>query len=147
MIQRIQSVYLLLVAVLMAATFICPLMFFADSFSANSIGIFFENELRYPTWGVMTFAALAALLAFVNIFLFKKRKTQIKVCNTILILILAFYATLATYIYTLKTSMNLLYENIGYGLVFPAIAFIFLFLSLHKIKADEKLIRSLDRIR
>lgn len=152
MIQRIQSVYLLLVALLMGATVFTPLATFIStsvdgSIASNSIGIYTDQGYLSHTWGVLTFAALTTLLAFVNIFLYKKRKTQIKLCYFIFVFVLVFYGTLAVYTNVVINAQNLEFSNIGIGFILPIIALIFNFLALRKIKSDEKLVRSLDRIR
>ena len=151
MLQRIQTVYLLLVAVLMGVTAVSPLAIFKDVqgnfLVLESLGVFFEGQKAYPTWGIVSVAGFSALLSFLNIFQFKNRKKQIKLCafNTILILFL--YVTIATYLYFGQRALVLTFESVQYGVVLPVIALIFNVLALVKIKADEKLVRSLDRIR
>ncbi|MFV0470109.1 MAG: DUF4293 domain-containing protein, partial [Dysgonomonas sp.] len=151
MIQRIQSVYLLLVAVLMSVTVFSPLMVFSDSsgivFLSEVAGITFKAVNQYPTWGVLIFAVLAAIFPFINIFLYKKRKLQIKLCNITTLLIVLFYITLGVYTFVAKGKLDFEFTSIQYGVILPLVALIFNFLAQRKIKADEKLVRSLDRIR
>lgn len=153
MIQRIQSVYLLLAAILMAATVCTPLAILFDMqhysfYLFKSTGLF-ENAtiLAYPTYAVAVLAAVAALLSFVTIFLFKKRKVQIKLCYILLLVIVLFYAVFAIYLYTALGVLNIEFSKVLYGLALPAISFVLTVLALSKIKADEKLIQSLNRIR
>lgn len=115
----------------------------------KSIGVIYLEsfETEYPTWGIVSIAALSALLAFISIFLFKKRKLQMKLCNINTILIMLFYITFGTYLYTGMNALGVEFLSIKYGIILPLIALIFNILATIKIKADEKLVRSLDRIR
>lgn len=153
MIQRIQSVYLLLVAILMGITAFSPLFVFGGStgyFDFLSYGIIAQSAdsiVVKPTYGVVTMAGLSALLAFVNIFLYKKRKVQIRVGYLTSLLIVLFYVTLATYFYFIGNKYGEDLSGIYYGIVLPIIALIINMLAVYKVKKDEKLVRSLDRIR
>lgn len=152
MIQRIQSVYLLIAAILMAVTVCTPLAVLigtADSFYLfQSMGIFTNaTVLAYPTWAVAAFSVVSALLSFAAIFLFKKRKVQIKMCYASIAFIILFYAAFAFYLYTGQTALNAEFSKVGYGLALPAISLILTVLALSKIKADERLVQSLNRIR
>ena len=154
MIQRIQSIYLLLVAILMGVATFVPLIILKalDNLDGmpyifTSLGIGQPTLLEYPTWGVCSFTLLATILAFINIFLYKKRKLQIKLSSCIAIIILLFYVTVYVYFSSYTAKYNLSFTSLQYGLVLPLIALIFNILAIIKIKKDEKLVRSLDRIR
>ncbi|WP_165026930.1 MULTISPECIES: DUF4293 domain-containing protein [unclassified Dysgonomonas] len=151
MIQRIQSIYLLLTAILMAVTVFSSLVVLNTDAEGVlvflSCGIYEAGSAVYPTWGVITFAALSTLLACISIFLFKKRKMQIKLCNLNTLLIIFFYITFAIYLYTGMSALQATFLKISHGIILPIIALIFNILATVKIKADEKLIKSLDRIR
>lgn len=151
MIQRVQSLYLLLVAVLMAVTFFSPLLGLKSTDLSTLVmyseGIFSAEKLIKPTWGVISIAGMSALVAFINIFLFKKRKLQIKVGFITSFLIVFFYITLFTYFYVYTNQNGLELNSAYYGVILPVIALILNFLAIRKIKSDEKLVRSLDRIR
>lgn len=151
MIQRVQSLYLLLVAVLMAVTFFSPLLGLKSTDLSTLVmyseGIFSAEKLIKPTWGVISIAGMGALVAFINIFLFKKRKLQIKVGFITSFLIVFFYITLFTYFYVYTNQNGLELNSAYYGVILPVIALILNFLAIRKIKSDEKLVRSLDRIR
>lgn len=151
MIQRIQSVYLLLVAILMAATTFSPLLELTGEDKAtyifSSLGIGQLFAVQYPTWGVVFFAGLSALLALVNIFLYKKRKLQMRVGTLTSLLILFFYVTLYVYFSDYTTEYKLEFSSFQFGLVLPIVALILNVLAILRIKKDENLVKSLDRIR
>lgn len=151
MIQRIQTIYLLLVCALMTLTFFSPLATLSGGeqtyYILKACGIYEATANIAPTWGVLTFAGLSALLAFISIFLYKNRKKQMKIVNLNNILIVLFYITLGVYFFSISGKMGLSFLNVSYGIALPAVAFILNILATLKIKADEKLVQSLNRIR
>lgn len=152
MIQRIQSVYLLIAAILMAVVVCTPLAVLlgvSDSFYLfKSVGIFADgSRFVYPSWAIAACAGVSALISFVAIFLFKKRKVQIKMCYISIILIILFYAAFAFYLSAGQTALDAKFTKVEYGLALPAISLVLTVLALSKIKADERLIQSLNRIR
>lgn len=84
---------------------------------------------------------VAAMLAAGTIFLFKKRKLQSRVALYTIILPVAWYVLLAVLNRQLGGIVLQWYD------VLPAVAIVFLFLAYKGIQHDEKLVRSLDRIR
>ncbi|MFR9165848.1 MAG: DUF4293 domain-containing protein [Dysgonomonas sp.] len=151
MIQRIQSVYLLLVALLMALAVFLPLIAFKDV-SANilelkGLGIFFEAQKAYPTWGIFFVGGIISVLSLINIFLYKNRKKQMRICVINTLLLLFFYVTIAVYAHFGMQALNLTFYSVKFGLALPLLAIIVNTMALVKIKADEKLVKSLDRIR
>ncbi len=147
MIQRIQTIYLLLVAVLMVLPVFCPLLDFNDKFTTTALGVCFGGSNRFPTWGVLAFSLLPALIALTAIFLYKKRKTQMLLCRIVSVLIVLFYVTFAVYMNAAMDKLSLEIQSAQYGLLFPFVALILSLLATSRIKADEKLVKSLDRIR
>lgn len=150
MIQRIQSVYLLLVCILMVVTAFSPLLVLTikggvlDFFTC---GIYNSLKLQTPSWGLFAVAGLSALLPLVNIFLYKKRQLQIRIGVFTSLLILLFYVTLAIYYYLFSIDYSFVFSGVQYGIILPLFALIFNMLAMLRIKRDEKLVRSLDRIR
>lgn len=149
MIQRIQTLFLLLVVVLMGVTAFCPLVEIVNgtpelsiAFSSYGIGA------DFPTWGVLTLAVASALLAFVNIFLYKKRKLQVNIGYLTVILIVVYYVTALVYMNAFLGKIDSAYTlNLQFGIILPVAALIFDLLAISRIKKDEKLVKSLDRIR
>lgn len=150
MLQRIQSIFLLLVCALMAVTAFSPLFTLADAsgtlFTFCSSGII-GNNTQLHTWGVLSIAGLSALLALINIFLYKNRKRQIAIGRVTSLLIIFFYVTAFVYFNSYANKYGFSFSAVQYGIVFPFIALIFNTLAILRIKKDEKLVRSLDRIR
>ena len=136
MIQRIQTVYLIVVILL---TGVLP--FWINLWSdASGSEIYAANEII-----VSLVFYVSAVLALVTILLFKNRKNQFVVnrLNMILNLFL-----LGLFVYR---SLNLSGEsNIsekGIGMLIPIFSIVFLVLANRAIKKDEDLIKSVDRLR
>ena len=97
MLQRIQTVYLLIIVALTVATLFLPLAVLQQgdalfSFDASGLSTMIgEPELLYPAWGLFALTAIIAIIALVTIFLYKKRILQIRLCVFIALLILCFY--------------------------------------------------------
>ena len=125
MIQRIQTVYLFIAFCLMVALAFIP----------------FSSSLMVPAG-----AGIIALLTLVTIFLYKKRSMQIKNCYLILLLLILIY--LLDFIFERQyLPFADFFENSRYTYIFPFIACILVYLAIRRIKKDEKLVRSLDRLR
>ena len=146
MIQRIQSIYLLLAAILMAVTAFSPLMIVGTNV-VTSLGILEGEEIIKPTWGIVSMAGLTTVISTISIFLFKNRKRQITLVNICIGLGLFFYATVLIYMLSYYSNFPQMFTSIAHGIVLPLCALIFLFLAKGRIQKDEKLVRSLDRIR
>lgn len=86
--------------------------------------------------------ALSAVLSLVTIFMYMKRKLQAAMCLVNMALLVIWYILLAV-----------LPENTGgmmvleWTVALPAVCILLLFMAHRGILADEKLVRSLDRIR
>lgn len=154
MLQRIQTVYLLIITVLTALMLFMPLavlqtgdaFFNFDVFGVNTISP--EPELIYPTWGLFVLTALISLLALITIFLFKKRMLQIRFCVFNAILMLGFYGFFGYLIYVMKQQYGAdLSVSVRFALSFPLISLILDYLAIRNIGADETLVRSLERLR
>lgn len=151
MIQRIQSVFLLLVTILMALTAFSPIFTISsdvESYPFFSFGVGDFSEVEFHTWGIFTFALLSSLLSLATIFIYKKRKVQIKLCYIIAVLIIAFYGTAIVYLNSYLGNVGESYTyGFQYGIILPFVALILDMLAIARINKDEKLVKSLDRIR
>lgn len=153
MLQRIQTVYLLIIVALMVAMLFLPLAVLQDggqfySFDAMGIStIAAQPELVYPTWGLFALTAVISILALVTIFLFRKRILQIRLCIFNAILMLGFYGLFGFFVWVLDGKMEDAILSVKIALSFPVIALILDYLAIRNIGADEALVRSLDRLR
>lgn len=146
MIQRIQSLYLLLAAGAGVATLSFNL--WKATLSNGSVSLFNASS-NYLVFVVYMIVILVALIA---IFLYKKRKLQFRI--TVLNILVAIGAMVLQY-YTIHDTANKLSTG-GVAITsasylpaafLPVLIIIFLFLASRGIYKDEKLIKSLDRLR
>ena len=154
MIQRIQTVFLLVIVALITAMLLMPLaiiqidtMFY--SYDASGLKtLTTPSELIYPAWSLMALLAIIIILAFSTIFLYKKRMLQIRFCVFNVILLIGFYGLFAFFLWKMSgTFETFRFANVRLALVFPLISLILYYLAIRKIGADEMLIRSLNRLR
>ncbi|MDR2854014.1 MAG: DUF4293 domain-containing protein [Prevotellaceae bacterium] len=140
MIQRIQTLFLLLAAVAAGASLCGHWTNIAPE--CNALLAFGTN------WASSIFIAATVLLIFATIFFYKKRKIQLNLCIVDIILIVGFYICYAVEYFRLT---KLIAENQSLTPSFfvftPLIALVFIVLAMKNIKKDENLIRSLDRLR
>ena len=154
MIQRIQTVYLLIIAALITAMLFMPLaiiqidtIFYAfDASGLNTMTT--PSELIYPAWSLMALLVIIIILAFSSIFLYKKRMLQIRFCVFNVLLLIGFYGLFAFFLWKISAAPGIFrFSNVRLALVFPFISLILSYLAIRKIGADEMLIRSLNRLR
>lgn len=155
MIQRIQSLYLLVVTALMAVTLFCPIAKFNVEGEEVILSAFGVSDTvgvlsSMPVWmGVML--AASTLLPLITIFLFKRRMLQIRLCGVEVALLVGDIALMAFYIYKLYANFfeNIEWSNliIGVPVVMPIASIVLTVLALRATLRDELLVRSLDRIR
>jgi hypothetical protein len=159
MIQRVQSIYLLLAAIALTVLFFLPIASFYSSLSYShnlyvthlkplSDGIEpIVNSQKIIPLGIL--AGITAAISVLTIFMYKKRLVQIKIVR-VLILFTAVLLGLIFFVYgpmiSRITETEVRYES-GYGLYLILTAFILLFLAHRGIVHDEKLVRSADRLR
>ena len=136
MIQRIQSFYLLIVAILAG---VLP-FFFNLWISIDGIEVFADHEML-----ISIAFYISAVLAIWAIVQFKNRKTQF-VINRLNMILNVFL--LGFFVYrSLNLSGEISVSEKGIGMLIPVFSIIFLVLANRAIKKDEDLVKSVDRLR
>jgi hypothetical protein len=160
MIQRIQTVFLLVAIAINAALF---------NFSLAEIqyeGVFNDftmmglldrgtGEYLYTNWLISGLAISTILVALFAIFLFRKRSVQIKITQLALFFQTAFVTSIFYFVDRLRTELaqsqelvaekiEIIYSSGSWLSLFP---FVFIFLAIRAISKDEKLIKAADRLR
>lgn len=143
MIQRIQSLYLLVTAIISGGLiFVFPLWEVAGN-SVMTLDLLSTDAILEKV--VPVAFLLSALIALVTIFKFKNRQTQF-VLGRLVILINLFLLGILIYL-----SLNLPGEveasKKGIGMFLPIGAILLLVLANKAIKKDEDLVKSVDRLR
>lgn len=147
MLQRIQTVFLLVAIVCLATTFGGGFFSFAKSVSNNNA----SDIIYYATGGTepsLLFTSLVSiLLGGVSIGLFKNRSLQITFVGVSFLFALAWIGVAIYRTRILAAADASRTVVFGAGLVFAAIALLLLLLAIRAIRKDEKLVRSADRLR
>lgn len=150
MIQRKQTIYLLLA---LAALIVCLCLpigkLTSNAMQGAKVAVY--NIGLYTSTGLdahpVLFAdiVVVATLSFINIFLYNKRKLQMKICVVNIVLCLVWYAYYAFMALSMFKGIGSF--SMSFAVCLPLVAMILLILARAGIKADEELIRSMSRIR
>ena len=150
MIQRIQTVYLLAIVALGIALIWLPVVQFVTPEEASELQIWELSALGgvplQGLWGLLLTTALIPLMAFVDIFLFKKRLLQARLNIFLAMLCLGYYGVLAIYIWQAKLALGVDWHILPWA-SFPLISFVLTLMATRRILKDEALVRAADRIR
>ena len=135
MLQRIQTVYMLIAIFMVVALYV----WFPSIENAQGL-IMKSNEPLFL--GIMIGSVL---LGFITILSFKKRQRQF-VLNRLNIILN--FVLLGVFVYrSLTLSGETLVSEKGIGMLFPVISIVFFVLANKAIKRDEDLVKSVDRLR
>lgn len=137
MIQRIQTVWLFLAAVVVAITLYFPIFKLADG---SPLG------LQDKYLGILLVAA-SSILSLFTLFNFKKRNTQLKMIWVNVLLVLALLVYMFLTIDNARTALPMEGGSYQLGAFIPVVALIFLFLARAGIRKDVKLLKAYDRLR
>ena len=158
MIQRIQTVYLSFVVILMILTYFFDHAVFSlegvdiYTFSVDKLTTLSDGtSIQAGNWmaqiGLMSLVSIIAIMAIAS---FKNRKRQLQLGKINYLLLIAFI--LSDY-FSIKNMPMLMPEGeelatlYTFGFYFPIAALTFQFLANRGIKKDEELVRSVERLR
>lgn len=143
MIQRIQTIFLFLAAAAAGALYAVPLATTTEEVPASALFADAAFEVQDGPVMMGTFG-IAALLMLVTIFLFRNRILQMNLTK-IALLIAAVGIGVGIYRFAVDQAMDQAKPAIGLGL---AILILILGTLAHRfINKDEKLVKSIDRLR
>jgi len=157
MIQRIQSVFLLLLALAMLSVLALPLWHKADPQSGQELtltafSLAFTGaqnpHAAGSAWPIAALAALSAIVALAEIFQYRNRLNQLKMGMLNVLLITATLG--AAFYYASQGEQQLNVKLTGTyltGFYLPTLALILNLLANRFIRRDEQLVRSMDRLR
>lgn len=155
MLQRIQSIWLLLASICIFALFLFPYLqvLNADG-SAKSIKVTGVHEnvagqvVQTEAFLGLTIATVVlAMIPLFTIFLYRNRSRQLSAGYATIVLTIGFSFWLVQTAKSVLGNITLRTENYGIGVLLPSLAVFFLILAIRGIKRDERLIRSADRLR
>ena len=150
MIQRIQTLYLLAVVALGVALVWLPVVQFVTPEEAEELQVWELSALGgaplQGLWGLLLTTILIPVLAFVDIFLYKKRLLQARLNIFTIMLCLGYYGVLAIYIWQAKLALGVDWHILPWA-SFPLVCLVLTLMATRRILKDEALVRAADRIR
>ncbi|WP_201978016.1 DUF4293 family protein [Hymenobacter rubidus] len=156
MIQRIQSVFLLLLALAMLSVLALPLWHKVDGLTHQELTLtafgFEAKGLQLPApgpvWLIGVLAAASAAVAAFEIFQFRSRAKQLLLGSLNLLLIVATLGAMFYFSSKGEQLLNIKLEGEHLpGFYLPTLALLLNLLANRFIRRDEQLVRSMDRLR
>ena len=154
MIQRIQTIYLFISLILISLIFWFPL---SELFVDGNFQYLFLYRGIYDTTGEFDILAISSIplatlftiiltLNLVSIFLYKNRLLQMRISILNIILMIGSFGLMYFYVWLAETELNAVPQ---YSIlpILPIISAILTFIAFKAINKDQKLVKSLDRIR
>ena len=155
MIQRAQSIYLLMVTILMV--FLIALPIAEVVISGGEILIYHnygikryvaENpEIIVYTVPVTIVTCMIGIISFINIFLYTNRNLQMRICLYNILLLAGLMILIYFYFAVIKKRLNISDHTFKISIVFPIISLILTLMALRGIRRDEALVKSYERLR
>lgn len=156
MLQRIQTLLLLLVLIASVAFYIFPtgtVELIDESEITVSLWGFkyfnttLEKTVMMPGWYMVILNAFITLCTFITIILFKNRTIQVRFCIFNIIIQIGFLAMLFFYLYLCKQTATGLAFHTNILIVVPLAEIILTILAMRYILRDDALVKSIERLR
>jgi hypothetical protein len=155
MIQRIQSIYLLLAGLVLFALFLFPLAHDIDINGVSSTisitgvlqkinGAQVHTQLFVP---LIAGTVIVGIMPLILIFLYKNRKQQIMLCYVYILVIIGFSYWMVQTVKSVTGGLTLTTSNFGIGALLSSVSIVLVLAAVKSIRNDEKLIKSADRLR
>jgi hypothetical protein len=135
MIQRIQSVYLIIVILVNILA-----VFFLAGYLDDILNLIVEFGFEYHLY-----FGIISLLSIMGLLLFKNRSSQMKVGIMNLLLNFVALGFLVYWLLSLPGEIDI--SKKGIGLILPVISIVFIVLAQKAIKRDDELVKSANRFR
>jgi hypothetical protein len=156
MIQRIQSVFLLLTAIFAVFQFFFSVAWFYGDL--NTIQFFVHrivdhvpmNEPLFTAYfliPIILIASILVLLPLLTIFSYRNLSRQLKMIRAIILMTLLQIGLMFFFYVDRISRIVSASPEYGFGVFIPLIIFVFAYLSLKGVQKDIKLLRSVDRLR
>ena len=153
MIQRVQSVYLIISAIITLLIFYFPIADLTTATETYSFwyrglyGILLDKEVLIEHSTPLAILYLLTLMLIIStIFLYKLRPVQMKLCFINIILTIICVGLTLVYLFIVYSDFK---ANVQFKLfaLLPFVSVFFLYMAYRGIKKDEELVKSVDRIR
>ena len=145
---------MLIVTALMAVTLFAPLAWFAGE--AGEFGLYAfslktaAGEAVQPTVYMGVVLALACVLPFITIFLFKRRLLQLRLCVVEMVLLVGSAVMEGVYYflsYRVFAEQTFHTQVLKPAVVLPLVCLLFAYRAARAVFRDELMVRAADRIR
>lgn len=154
MIQRIQTIYLLVAGVLMGLTLLLPLAWFGGDAGQFELRAFalesLDGSVHQSTWYMGVLQVVACVLPLVTIFLYRRRLLQIRLCAVSMVLMAGVLVMEAVYYFlSARFFADYAFHDQGFrpAIALPLVGLFFMYLAARAIFRDELMVRAADRIR
>ena len=162
MIQRKQTIYMLLSAIISALLFFMPLASFEAGGNVMKFTIFgIQNPIETIslsttyTWPLVVLTVLMTVAPIVTLFLYKKRELQVRLCRLTMLVNIIFIGLVFLYYESDIQQVIAAVEGDEYqldvayfiGMAIPLVNLILEILAIRGIKKDIELLKSVDRLR
>jgi len=152
MIQRVQTVFLLLAFILQTLMLFLPIAEYSFGnqlvvYTASGFTSVGTNNTNMPySMYIFVLLCLFVFIPLIITFLYKRRKLQMRLCLYYIIFLILFQAVVFWF------SWNVIHQleaviNYKIPIIFPVVSAILSYLAFLSVRKDERLIRSVDRIR
>jgi len=155
MIQRIQTIYLLVAGLVIAGLFVFPLVHGVyvkgQPETIMVTGVF--KDVNGQSTHIETFipliigTALVALMPLAVIFFYKNRRKQINLCYGLMLVIIAFSYWVSQTVKSAIGDATMSMSNYGIGIILLSLSLLLIVIAQKSIQKDDKLVRSADRLR
>jgi len=152
MLQRPQTLYLLAVFILSLFLLTGPLALIpvdTGEILLGHSGAFDRpgDRLDVDTWPLTLYFAIVVGLAFLNIFFYRNRVRQMRICVFLILLNAGMLGMIYYYVRYVKLKFEGMQVIYQWRIVIPLIAMILLYLGYRRIRRDELLVKAYERIR
>lgn len=142
--QRIQTVYLLVAVILMAIFTFMPVLSVTNENNVFVVGALTNGIVNSPSIVLLVLDVLIVLFTIVTMFSFKNLKKQISMAGVLLLLVVTLLVTIAVMLVMQKGNGVAVLQ---WPVVFPIITMVMVMLARGGMKHDKKLLSDSERIR
>jgi hypothetical protein len=152
MLQRPQTLYLLGGFFLSLSLLTGPLAQFSldgSTYLLKHTGLFDGEgqKMELMTWPMTVLFSAVSLLALLNIFAYRNRIRQMRICVFLILLGVGMIGLIFYYIWVAKNQLEGAIILHQWRIVLPPIIAILLYMAFRRIRRDELVVKAFDRIR
>jgi peptidoglycan/LPS O-acetylase OafA/YrhL len=152
MLQRTQTLFLLGVFILSLFLLTGPIARFTldgSEYVLKHSGLFDAQgeKLEFATWPLSTISIFVAVLAFLNIFLYRHRIRQMRIAIFLILINLGMLGMMFFYTFMARGHLEGALVLHQWRFLVPPISMILLYFAFRRIRRDELLVKAFERIR